>query len=88
MKKSRFSEEKIIKAIQEAEAGRPISELCRELGISEQCFYNWRRRYGGLEVSELRHLKQLELENGRLHRIVAQQALEIDGLRILIGKKW
>ena len=88
MKTSRFKEAQIIQALKEAEGGRPIAELCRGLGISEQCFYNWRRRYGGLEVSELRRLKQLEQENQQLRRVVSQQALDLDALKSLLSKKW
>jgi len=66
MKSSRFTEEQIIRAIKEVDAGRKVSDVCRELGVTDQTMYNWRRKYGGMEVSQAKHLKQLEEENRRL----------------------
>jgi putative transposase len=88
MKKSRFSEEQIVGVWKEAEAGVAVKDLCRRMGISDATFYHWKAQYGGLEVSEARRLRQLEEENGRLKRIVAHQALDIDALHVVLAKKW
>ena len=86
MKRARFSEEQIIGVLKEAEAGAKVSELCRRHGISEATFYAWRSKYGGLEVSELRRLRQLEEENRRLKGIVADQALDLRALKDVLAK--
>ena len=88
MKNSRFSEEQIIGILKQSEAGAKTGDLCRQHGISEATFYNWRSKYGGMEVSEAKRLKQLEEENAKLKRIVAEQALDITMLKDLVGKKW
>jgi putative transposase len=88
MRKSRFNEEQIVGNLKEADAGVPVGELCRRLGVSEGTFYRWKAKYGGLEQNEARRLKALEEENGRLKRIVAQQALDIDALKAVLSKKW
>ena len=88
MKNSRFSEEQIIGILKQSEVGAKTSELCRQHGISTATFYGWRSKYGGLEVSEAKRLKQLEEENAKLKRIVADQALDITMLKDLVGKKW
>ena len=86
MKNSRFSEEQIIGILKQSEAGAKTSELCRQHGISAATFYGWRSKYGGLEVSEAKRLKQLAEENAKLKRIVADQALDITMLKDLVGK--
>lgn len=86
MKRARFSEEQIIAVLKEAEAGAKVSELCRRHGISDATFYTWRSKYGGLEISEMRRLRQLEEENRRLKSIVADQALDIRALKDVLSK--
>ena len=88
MKKSRFSEEQIIGILKQAENGRALSELARELGVTETTLYRWRRKYGGMEVSDARRLKELEEENRKLKRMVADQALDIVALKDDVTKKW
>lgn len=88
MKKSRFSEEQIVGVLKEAEAGVPVAELCRRLGISNVTFYRWKAKYGGLEVNEAKRLRALEEENRRLKQIVAEQALDNQALKAVLSKKW
>lgn len=88
MKNSRFNEEQIIAILKQSEAGAKTSDLCRQHGISAATFYAWRSKYGGMEVSEAKRLKQLEDENAKLKRIVADQALDITMLKDVLGKKW
>lgn len=88
MKKSRYSEEQIVRVLQEVEGGKSVSEVAREKGVTEATIYRWRQRYGGLSRSELSRLRELEQENTRLKRIGAQQAMDIDGLRELVRGKW
>ena len=83
---STVSEEQIIAVLKEAEAGAKVTELCRRHGISDATFYSWRSRYGGLEVSEMRRLRQLEEENRRLKAIVADQALDLRALKDVLAK--
>lgn len=87
MKKSKFTEEQIAFALKQAETGTRVEEVCRKLGISEATFYNWRKKYGGLGVSELRRLKQLEAENRRLKQMVADLSLDKHMLQDVIKKK-
>jgi putative transposase len=86
MKRGRFSEEQIIAVLKEADGGAKVTEVCRKHGISDATFYNWRSRYGGLEISELRRLRRLEKENRRLKGIVADQALDIRALKDVPAK--
>jgi putative transposase len=88
MKKSRFSEEQIIAVLREHQAGVPAAELCRKHGISGATLYNWRSRYGGLEVSEARKLKGLEEENRKLKKLLAESMLDVATLREALGKNF
>lgn len=88
MKKSKFTESQIIGILKEQEQGVKVSELCRQHGISEPTFYNWKSKYGGMNVDELRRLRDLEQENARLKKIVANQSLDIDIMKDVISKKW
>ncbi len=87
MKKSRFTETQIVKAIQEHEAGKDAKEICRELGITTALFYKWRQRYGGLDVNELKRMKELEEENSRLKRMYANLSLVHEALKDAMAKK-
>lgn len=87
MKTTRFTETQIVKAIQEHENGRKAEDICRELQITTAAFYKWRQRYGGLEVSELKKVKELEDENSRLKRMYANLSLVHEGLKDAVAKK-
>jgi len=87
-KGKRYSEEQILKVLKEAETAESISDVCRRHGISDTTFYNWRTKYGGMDISEMRRLKSLEQENAKLKRIVTQQVMDIDSLKELLSKKW
>jgi len=79
MKKKRYSEEQIIGAIKQHEAGAKVDDICRELGISNGTFYNWRSKYAGMEVSEAKRLRELEKENAKLKKLLAEKLLEAEG---------
>lgn len=88
MRRSRFTEEQIAIALRQVEAGTPVGELCRKLGITETTFYRWKRKYGGLGVPELRELRQLRDENRRLKQTVADLTLDKQILQESLRKKW
>jgi putative transposase len=87
MKRSKFTESQIIFALKQAETGVKVEEVCRKMGISEATFYNWKKKYGGLGVSELRRLRQLEEENAKLKQIVADLSLDKQMLQDVLKKK-
>ena len=88
MKRSRFSEERIIAVLREQEAGVATAEVCRQHRVSSATFYKWKAKFGGLDVSEARRLKALEDENGRLKRMLAEAMLDNAALQDVLGKKW
>lgn len=88
MKGKRFTEEKIIRILQEAEAGLSVADVCRKHNCSEQSFYRWKAKFGGLEVSEAKRLRELVRENTELKKIVADQTLDIRMLKDVNAKKW
>lgn len=87
MKRSKYTEEQIAFALRQAESGISIAEVCRKMGVSEKTFYNWRQKYGGLGVSELRRLRQLEEENRKLKQLVADLSLDKAMLQDVLSKK-
>ena len=88
MVRKRYTEEQIIAVLREGEAGAKVTDLCRKYGMSEATYYNWKARYAGLTVSELKRLKALEEENRRLKQIVGEQALDIRALKDLLSKNF
>jgi len=88
MRKTRYTEEQIIGILKEAAAGVKVADLIRKHGISEQSYYRWKAKYGGMEVSEARRLRSLEDENRKLKQIVAEQSLDIRALKSALGKEW
>ena len=87
MKNSRFSEQQIIKILKEADAGVKVQDLCRQYGISNATYYKWKSKYGGMEASDIKRLREIEAENGKLKRMFADLALENRALKDLIEKK-
>ncbi len=87
MKKTKFTETQIVKAIQEHEGGRKAEDICRELGITTAAFYKWRQRYGGMEVSDVKKMKIIEEENARLKRMYAELSLVHEALKDAVAKK-
>jgi|TARA_B100001964_G_C13841283_1_gene425959 putative transposase len=87
MRKSRYSESQIVKALKEVEGGRNVKAICREYGISEATYYNWKSKYGGMEASDIKRLKELEEENRRLKQMYAELSLDHKVLKDIIEKK-
>ena len=87
MKKTRFTESQIVNILKEGEAGLGVAELCRQHGIGQSTYYQWKSKYAGVSVSELKRMRELEVENGQLKRLFAEQALEIAVLKDVLGKK-
>jgi len=88
MKKSRYSDSQILNILKQAEAGTPVSELCREHGMSSAAFYKWRAKYGGMDASLMRRMKELEAENKRLKKMYAEERLKAEILKEAMEKKW
>jgi putative transposase len=88
MRHSRFSEEQIIAMLRENEAGAKVDEVCRRHGVSGATFYAWRKKFGGLEPSDAKRLRELESENAKLKRIVADQVLDLSAMKELLQKHW
>ncbi len=87
MRKSRYTEEQVAFALEQAELGTPVAEVCRKMGVSEATFFRWKQKYGGLGPSELRKLRQLEEENTKLKRLVADLSLDKSMLQDVLAKK-
>jgi putative transposase len=87
MKRKRYTGEQIVTVVKRVDTGTAIAEICREYGVSEATVHRWKKRYGGMDISEVRQMKQLMAENAQLKRIVAQQAMDIDALKGLLSKK-
>lgn len=88
MKKNKFSETQILDALKKQEAGVKVSDICREIGISEPTFYNWKAKYAGMTASDIKRLKELEEENARLKRMYADLSLDHQILKDVVSKKW
>ena len=88
MKKKRFTEEQIIGAVKEHETGAKVDDICRRVGIASATFYNWRSKYGGLEVNEAKRLRELEGENAKLKKLLAEKLLENEAMKDVLSKKW
>ena len=88
MKRKRFTEEQIIGVLRESEAGAKTDDICRRHGISSATFYSWRKKYSGMDASEAKRLRELEAENAKLKRIVADQMLDMTSMKELLAKNW
>ena len=88
MKKSQYSESQIVSAIKKQESGSTVKEICRELGIADATFYNWKAKYGGMEVSEVKRLKEVEAELSQFKRMYADVSFQLEAAKALIAKKW
>ena len=88
MKRNRFSEDQVVRILEEFESGKSVEEICREYNVARSTIYMWRKKYGGIDKPMLKKLKELQKENDRLKKIVVQQALDIDNLKELLGKDW
>ena len=86
--KKRYTDEQIIRVIKEHEAGAKVDDLCRDLGISNGTFYNWRSKFAGMEVNEAKRLRELETENNKLKRLLADKLLEVEAMKDVLSKKW
>ncbi len=87
MKKSKFTETQIVSILKQADAGVPVKDLCRQAGISPATYYQWKSKYGGMEASDLKRVKELEAENAKLKRMYAEMALDVAAMKELIAKK-
>lgn len=87
MRKSRFTESQIVKALKEVEGGRSVTEVCRENGVSDATYYNWKAKYGGMELADIKRLKELEEENQKLKRMFADLSLKHEALKDIVEKK-
>jgi putative transposase len=87
MKKSKFTESKIISILKQQESGRTVADICREYGISQATFFNWKSKYGGMDTSQLKRLKELEQENAKLKKMYADTSLQNEALKDLLEKK-
>ena len=88
MRKSKFTDSQIMDALKQAESRKPVSELCRELGISSATFYKWRSKYGGMDASLMARLKELEAENARLKKMYAEERMKAEVVKEALEKKW
>ncbi len=86
--KKRYTEEQIIRALKLNEAGTKVDDICRDLGISSGTFYNWRSKFGGMEVNDAKRLRELETENNKLKRLLADKLLEVEAMKDVLSKKW